>query len=358
VGSLCAPLVGGTLYEKTGYAGVFGVAFALIAVDFTMRALVIEKKVAEQYLPPPKDSDSDSDSHSASGSDAEPGLLSQDQRNDINEPSSSTHNEQPANPNETQPLLDRKTSTSSSQASDPLRAYKLPPNQPTIARLAPILPCLASPRLLTALLAALVQAILLGSFDATIPTVANQYFNFDSLRAGLLFLPLGASDLLLGPAFGWVIDKYGVKVVAVGSYALLVPALTLLRIPAPGGEDQQIIYGVLLGFCGVGLAGIGAPGMVEAGAVVEKYYQANPEFFDEKGKGGPYAQLYGLQSMVFSAGLAIGPELAGQLREAIGYGNMNAVLAAVCGVTAMLCFVFLGGKPGILKGRGRGRGRL
>jgi hypothetical protein len=128
-----------------------------------------------------------------------------------------------------------------------------------------------------------------------------------------------------------------------------------LRIPQPGGQDQQIIYGALLGFCGVGLAGIGAPGMVEAGAVVEKYYKANPEFFGRE-KGGPYAQLYGLQSMVFSAGLAIGPELAGQLREAIGYGNMNAVLAGLCGVTAVLCFVFLGGRPGVLRGRGRKRG--
>ena len=92
--------------------------------------------------------------------------------------------------------------------------------------------------------------------------------------------------------------------------------------------------------------------MVEAGAVVEKYHKANPGFF---GGEGPYAQLYGLQSMVFSAGLAIGPELAGQLREAIGYGNMNAVLAGLCGVTAVLCFVFLGGRPGILRGKGRGR---
>jgi hypothetical protein len=321
----------------------------LIAVDFGMRALVIEKKVAEQYRSQ-EDTDPDSDSASASGSDPEP----ERSQNELMDSNDNADNEQPNTPNETQPLLDRKNSTPSGD-SDSLSAYKLSPNQPSISRLAPILPCLASPRLLTALLAALVQAILLGSFDATIPTVANQYFGFDSLKSGLLFLPLGIFDLLLGPVFGWVIDKYGVKLVAVGSYVLLIPALTLLRIPQPGGEDQQIVFGVLLAFCGVGLAGIGAPGMVEAGAVVEKYYKANPEFFDRNGKGGPYAQLYGLQSMVFSAGLAIGPELAGQLKEVIGYGNMNAVLAGVCGATALLCFVFLGGRPGILRGKGRGR---
>jgi hypothetical protein len=86
---------------------------------------------------------------------------------------------------------------------------------------------------------------------------------------------------------------------------------------------------------------------VEAGAVVEKYYKANPEFFGEE---GPYAQLYGLQSMVFSAGLALGPEIAGQLRLAINYGNMNAVLAGICSITAVLCFVYMGGKPRLLSG--------
>jgi hypothetical protein len=58
--------------------------------------------------------------------------------------------------------------------------------------------------------------------------------------------------------------------------------------------------------------------------------------------------LYGLQSMVFSAGLSLGPEIAGQLRLAIGYGNMNAVLAGICTFTALLCFVYLGGTPRFL----------
>ena len=104
----------------------------------------------------------------------------------------------------------------------------------------------------------------------------------------------------------------------------------------------MLLYGGCLAICGVGLAGIGAPSLVEAGAVVEKYYQANPEIFGEE---GPYAQLYGLQSMVFSAGLSLGPEIAGQLRLAIGYGNMNAVLAGICGATSIICFVYLGGMP-------------
>lgn len=313
-------MVGGVLYEKTGYPGVFGIAFAILAVDFLMRALVIEKKVAKRY-------------HDANPETME-NTSFDDQQNQGN-----VDEEQQEQPNEEQPLLGNK------QAQNDDDAFKLSPNQPKIAHMIPILPCLSHPSLLTSLLVALVQAALLGSFDATLPIVANEYFGFDSLKAGLLFLPLGAFDLLLGPIFGWAVDRYGTKVVAVGAYTYLVPALILLRLPQAGGLHQVLLYGGLLALCGVGLAGIGAPSLVEAGAVVERYYEVNPDFFGEE---GPYAQLYGLQSMVFSGGLALGPEIAGQLRLAIGYGNMNAVLAAICGVTALLCFVYLGGKPQLL----------
>jgi len=281
-----------------------------------MRVLVIEKKIAKRYL----------DGTSSHGDDGTaPPRQQIDERNNDDQ-----------QPNEGQPLLGGKKATNEDDA------WKLNPDQPKIAHMIPILPCLANPSLLASLLVALVQAICLGSFDATVPLVAREYFGFDSLKAGALFLPLGAFDLLLGPVFGWAVDRYGTKIVAVGSYTYLMPAFVLLRLPHAGGLHQMLLYGGCLAICGVGLAGIGAPSLVEAGAVVEKYYEVNPEFFGEQ---GPYAQLYGLQSMVFSAGLSLGPELAGQLRLAIGYGNMNAVLAGICGVTAMLCLVYLGGAP-------------
>jgi hypothetical protein len=49
VGNLLTPLLGGVLYEKTGYADVFGIGLAVLGVDFVMRLLVIEKKVAKRY---------------------------------------------------------------------------------------------------------------------------------------------------------------------------------------------------------------------------------------------------------------------------------------------------------------------
>ncbi|KAK1088227.1 hypothetical protein LTR33_000650 [Friedmanniomyces endolithicus] len=320
VGNLCAPLLGGVLNEKAGYPGVFGSGLAILGVDFTMRLLVIEKKVAKRY-----------DAKDSSVSDRDTTTNEQQDGN--------TGEEQD---DEQQPLLGSKEEDEA--------AFKLSGNRSKLARMIPILPCLADPRLLTAFLVAFVQALLLGNFDATVPTVAADYFNAGALKAGIFFLPLGVSDFILGPIFGYCVDRFGTKPVSVFSYTYLIPVLTLLRLPHAGGKDQMILYGGLLALCGVGLAGIGAPSIVEAGALVQKYYEVNPEWF---GENGPYAQLYGLNSMVFSAGLTLGPELAGEFKQRVGYGNMTAVLAGICAVTAVLCFVFIGGRPKMLSWRKR-----
>ena len=55
IGQLLAPVIGGILYEKTGYVGVFGVAIGILALDFLMRLLIVEKKTAAKYMVPEND---------------------------------------------------------------------------------------------------------------------------------------------------------------------------------------------------------------------------------------------------------------------------------------------------------------
>ncbi|KAK3628308.1 hypothetical protein LTR56_018700 [Elasticomyces elasticus] len=273
VGNFAAPLLGGALYEKAGYPGVFGLAFGALALDFIMRLLVIEKKVAVRY----DSKDTSASDYDTTSDDQHDGTVEARQADD-----------------EEQPLLGSKDEENAS--------FKLSNDQSKLARMVPILPCLADPRLLTAFLVSLIQGLLLGNFDATVPTVAQEYFNAGSLKAGMLFVPVGVSDLLFGPLFGYCVDRFGTKWVSVVSYTYLVPVLVLLRLPHPGGMDQFYLYGGLLALCGVGIAGIGAPSIVEAGVIMEKYYAANPDHFGEQ---GPYAQLYGLSSMAFSAGTKV-----------------------------------------------------
>lgn len=362
VGNLVAPILGGVLYDKAGYPGVFGIGFAILAIDFIMRLLVIEKKVAARY----------------ETKDPTQGDLDQDLRHERNRQDSAI--EENGDTEET-PLLSKKEQD----------YYYISPDQPPIVQKFKLLPCLKHPGLVTAFIIAGVQAFLLGAFDAvshafhtyqslanrlqTVPTVAQQYYTFSSLKSGLLFLPLGVSDFLLGPVFGWAVDRAGTKPVATFAYLYLVPILILLRLPRPcpsspsslsllasinpreppssaalktlatcaDPKKQIAIWSALLFLAGAGLAGTSAPSIVEAGAIVKKFHERNPDFF---GADGPYAQLYGLSSMVFSAGLTIGPLVAGALKEKIGYGDMNAVIAAVSGVTGVAAFVWIGGRVG------------
>ena len=309
VGSLMAPVLGGVLYDKTGFAGVFGVGAGVLGIDFVMRLLVVEKKTAKKY-----------------GLQEETNPRDYEEREDDEETALLGKKEEDCCKIENRDELSR-----------PVRAF-------------PILYCLSDMRVAVALLMALVQAMILSMADATVPTEAKSLLGFSSLGAGLLFVALGIPDLLIGPIAGRAVDKYGTKPAAVFGFAFLVPVLVLMRLPVDGVVDGQknilILWCTMLALNGAGLAIIGSPSIVEASSVVQKYDKANEGFF---GKNGPYAQLYGFQSLTFSAGLTLGPVLSGTLRDKIGYGNMNAVFAGIAAVMAVLSLVFIGGKPWWLK---------
>jgi len=316
-GTLAAPVLGGVLYKKTGYVGVFGLGASFLVVDFGLRLMVIEKKIAVQYKDHPEhcDSNSDTSSIASKNSDAEAGDDAADSA-----------------PGEDSPLLGISSSNH----------YRITTKLPRLLASMPVLACVTDSSLLVSFLTAFMQALLLAAFDSTIPTFARDAYGFDSLKDGLLFIPLGVADLVVGPLAGWATDRLGVKPVTTFGFVLLTPVLVLLRLPQPGGVKQVVLYGCLIALAGAGSSIISSGSIVESGAVVEKYYKANKEFFGHK---EPYAQLYGINAMMFSGGLTLGPLIAGGLKDSIGYGNMNAVLGAVCGVTAVLCYVFLGGRP-------------
>ena len=297
------------------------VAITVLAIDFIMRLFIIEKKVAKRYIA------------------NNPELRARyKDRQESTQDQGDTSEEQGNEHDEESPLLG-----SDARSKEISEDFTIPQPQPKIIQKIPILYCLSSPSLILALVVALVQAALLAAFDSTIPTHSHDMYNYDSLKSSLFFVPLGICNLVFGPLAGWTVDKYGTKPAAVVGFAYLVPVLALLRIPSAEPQPREpILYGLLLGLCGVGMATIGSPSIVEAGAVVEQFHKKNPGVFGEQ---GPYAQLYGMNSMIFSAGLSVGPVLAGFLKDGIGYGNMNAVLAGISGLTAVGSYFYLGGPP-------------
>ncbi|KAI1348969.1 major facilitator superfamily domain-containing protein [Xylaria sp. FL0043] len=321
VGELMAPVIGGVLYEKTGYAGVFGLAAGILVLDFIMRFLVIEKRIAAKY---------DESVHSSEGTARSVGSRADQDSDGANQEAS-----------EEDTLLPK--------TEDEAYRIRQPPNK--LVRALPILICFKSPRLVMALCLAFVQATLLAVYDATIPTEAQALFNFSPLKAGLLFIALDVPYLLLGPIAGWAVDRYGAKKAAVLGFGWMVPVLILLRLPTEqllSLSKNIVLFCALLALNGVGLAIIGSPSVVEASDVVQKYDEANPGFF---GENGPYAQLYGFNSLFFCSGLSIGPIVAGYLKDSIGYGNMNLAFAVLSGTTSALSFFIIGGKPSLFSKR-------
>jgi MFS family permease len=306
VGELLAPVLGGVVYEKAGSGGVFGMGFGLLTIDFVMRLLLIEKKIAAKYAAHGFHEEADEEEEAA--------VVEADEAD------------------EESPLLRQQES----------ERWKIRKEQPNWVKIFPIIYCLRDPRLLTAQAVAFTQACLVAVFDATIPTEAQDLFDFHPLRAGIIFIPLVLPYLLLGPYFGGLVDKHGVKAGATLGFAYLVIPLLCLRIPSVGGTSEIAKFSAVLVFCGFGLAIISSPSIVESSYVVEQYHKHNDGFF---GKEGPYAQLYAINSMFFCLGLTVGPLLAGVLREKIGFGNMCAVVAGMCGGISVLSYFFLGEKP-------------
>ena len=233
-------------------------------------------------------------------------------------------------------------------ARDPLlktpqdQAYLIPPEQPWLIKSYPILYCFKDTRMLTAIWITLIQATLMGTFDATVPTVGEEYYDFNSLQTSLLFIPILLPSLLIGPFAGWITDRQGPRPTVVLGFGLLVPMFILLRTVRPGGLIQISIYCVLLTLCGTCLAATSPPALVESTLVMEKYHKANPETF---GPGGPYAQISGITGFMYNAGTALGLLLAGALKDTVGYGNMNLVTAALALVTSVLAFFYTGENP-------------
>ncbi|EXL67594.1 hypothetical protein FOPG_16292 [Fusarium oxysporum f. sp. conglutinans race 2 54008] len=300
-GELMAPALGGILYDAAGMQAVFWLAATTLGIELIMLFLVLESKtlIAVQ-------------TEGAEEFDAEVPQA-----------------------NEETALL----------PSRPDSKYRIQGEVGSIIKALPVLYCFRESRLLVALALTVVQGCILGAFDATIPTEAAALFHFSSFKAGLLFTALILPYIGLGPLAGMAVDKHGTKLVATYGYALLAPSLIILGIPSQhylAGMGNLVLFCGILVLNGIALSIVSSPSFVDASDITSKYETANPGFF---GENGPYAQIFGFNSLCFFLGLTIGPLAGGALRDAFGYQIMGSVFAVISGIAALLSYVYIGEKP-------------
>lgn len=341
LGLLVAPMLGGIVFDRAGYNAVFGMAYALVGVDIVLRLLLVEKKVAARWDPEAARRlreirggvEMEGDVAGGGGNEEqEHGDISGEQhQHTISTPAPATDPE-------------KGITTTSTPPQDPAPPPSSPPPRIRVRdRLPPVLSLLYSRRLLAALFIAIIQASLLTSFDSVLTIHVARIFHWTATGAALLFLPIVIPSFL-APLFGYLSDRIGGRYPASIGFLLACPPLVCLRFVDEDSIKDKVLICALLALVGLTLSATFPALMAEISIIVEakeKKMLANGG--EGYGKGGAYAQAYGLFNVAFAAGCMIGPLLAGFIVEDRGWETMAWVLGMLSAVTAVPTFVFIGG---------------
>ncbi|PQE21104.1 hypothetical protein CJF32_00005541 [Rutstroemia sp. NJR-2017a WRK4] len=309
LGILVAPLLGGLVYEKAGYYSVFYMAFGTLALDIVLRLVLIEKKIARQWL------DDDVTEAETAAADAMP---SQEQN---------TASTAEKKPEQGEPAPDAATVVDTPVT--PVKHSKWPP----------LFTLLKSKRLVAALWGCVVQASLMTAFDSVIPLFVEETFGWDSVGAGLTFLAVMVPSFA-SPAVGWFSDRFGPRWLCVVGFIFAIPFWVLLRLVTHNTMGQKVLLMALLALIGISLTLVMPPLMAEITYIVEAKEKQSPGRF---GKNGAYAQAYALFIMAFAAGTLIGPVWSGYVRDSAGWGTMSWSLGLFSLTGAIPCLIYTGG---------------
>ncbi|TGZ77703.1 MFS general substrate transporter [Ascodesmis nigricans] len=305
-----APLLGGLVYHGGGYFAVFGMAFGLLGLDVLLRVVVIEKKTATKYESPVTPTVMENANEETEKPQAAPG-----------------------------PSLSLKSTTETKEV-EPLPERPTTKWQRLKARLPPVITLLCHPRLDVALWGSCMQAILMTSFETTVPLFVNETFGWNSVGGGLVFLSL-VIPTFLGPLVGKICDRYGPRFVATLGFIVGCPPTILLRFVSQNTMGHKVLLCALLFLVGVAMTLVITPFLAEITFVVIDLEDRKPGRF---GKQGAIAQAYGLFNIAFAAGTMIGPLLAGFIRESKGWNIQVLVLGILWLASAVPTIIYTGGK--------------
>ncbi|CRG82978.1 putative MFS-type transporter C18,02 [Talaromyces islandicus] len=306
LGFMLGPLLGGVLFKKAGYNGVWALCYGFIGLDFVLRIVLVEKKVAKRW-------------DIASGSEPQ-GDVQAERRLEA------SAEETGEETGETTEIRDEATPTQT-------RVQKL------TSRLPPVITLLASRRLLAALFASIVQASLVASFDSVLPLFVNETFGWESLQSGILYLTI-VIPTLASPLIGFLTDKYGGRLFAFAGFLLSCPLFVLLRLVDHNSTSQKVLLGALLVLIGLAMTLVFPPIMAEITHVVIAKEKSSK---GQLGKGGAYAQAYALFNVAFALGTLVGPIWGGLIKQRYGWNTMAWTLGLLSGVTALPCLMWVDG---------------
>ena len=294
LGNVFAPMLGGIVYDRAGYYAVYYMFFCVILLDISLRMVLVERKVAQEWL-----------------------TMGAQQAEERSIPTNSEYD------GSNRPLLAKPPSQRSSKPREALWFL------------------FSSRRLCVALICSLIGAVLLTVWDATLPLYVNRLFGWSSLGGGLVFLPL-AIPSFFAPLVGLWADKKGPRWPIVIGSTFAIPFIVLLRLVVHSGSQQIVLLCAMLVLIGIGIHLALTPLGVEISNIVREKEKLDPGAF---GGRGAYATAYGLYNTAFAGGMLVGPLLGGFVNQGAGWGTMCWTLAMLSFCSAVLAWLFIGESP-------------
>ncbi|KAK4219134.1 major facilitator superfamily domain-containing protein [Rhypophila decipiens] len=356
VGLLIAPVIGGAIYDSAGYYAVFYIAFAVIFCDIVLRLVLIEKKVARQWLDGTEtlaDDGVESSGGTGIASTQEPSLSGvgvdasaektgeshrhvQNDNDDVQQNKEETLIPQPLPQAEPQQSIRQPDSGGALGAATVHGAEARV--QASDARPVAVRPhheLIKSRRILAVLLGVVIEAVVVFAFDTVVPIHVKDTFHWNSTAAGIIFICVTV-PAFGSPVVGKLSDRYGAKWLSFFGFVTSVPPLVCLRFVTENTMQHKVLLCVLLTLLGITmLTFANTPLLAEMTYAIEAKEHRRPGIWGEK---GIYGIAYGLWTTAFALGGTIGSIMAGYINAGPGWGTLTWVLGLWSALGAIVCF--------------------
>ena len=241
LGILVGPPLAATVYERVGYSCVFAMALIVITIDMMLRLVIIDKKTASEWLREESEADAQKNPNGAPRN----GSVTETEGDE--ECLSDTHDAlSPGNVETGNGFTGNTVNWQSPNEATPLLGKPSPQPQYSFRRHLPAsVILLTSPRIAAIVYGILVNAILVTSFDATLPIFVSRTFHWNAERAGLILLALTVVPLV-GFIPGALADRYGRSNVVLVGFALSTVSILLLGLIHEPEVGQIFMLAILL----------------------------------------------------------------------------------------------------------------
>ncbi|ROW13318.1 hypothetical protein VPNG_05419 [Cytospora leucostoma] len=325
LGLLVSPAIGGAVFAGAGYYAVYHVAFGCIFLDIILRLILVEKKVARQWIDGEEESDPEPGAADATPANRPPA--------DEGDVSGTTLSDKGVGD-----MVQHSRAHTTSHAVPPMASSVIESRQTAKY---PKLRLLKSRRILAANFGIIIQAGVMASWDTVLPLFVKSTFHWSSTAAGLIFFCIFIPSFT-SPMVGWLSDRYGARWPSFAGFVASIPFLGCLRFVTEDTIGHKVLLGALLALMGLTLTFSNMPLMAEITYAIEAEDAKNPGIFGHK---GVYGLAYGLFCTAFALGGSIGSLMSGYIMAGAGWNTLTWALAIWMAGGAVVVASGVGGKP-------------